>query len=205
MIINLGLPKSGTTTLAEALKSTGMRVADHKIARNQTQNSDLAGSFVAKQLYDGYFDHGDPLHRLREFDALTEINVLKPGLSLWPQTDFGLLQTLRELEPEILFVLTLRPAEDIVDSMLRWNNLGKQRMPRLQIPGLPAGYGTRTLDLIRFVEGHHAFVHAIFGDDPNFLPLHVGDPDARDILSGFIGQTVPWWGRANANPVQTPD
>ncbi|MCB1335719.1 MAG: sulfotransferase family protein [Roseivivax sp.] len=200
MIVNLGLPKSGTTTLAEALRSAGLRVADHKIRYRDTTRKALRGTFVARQLYDGYFRQGDPLAALSPFDALAEISVLKPDMSLWPQTDFGLLQTLRDVRPDTRFVLTLRPAEEIADSMMRWGNMGLSRMPRLQIPGLPAGYGAGRLDLVRFVEGHHAFVRRLFDGDPNFLPLDIPAPDAPDRLAAFLGRAVPWWGRANANP-----
>ena len=200
MILNLGLPKSGTTTLAQALDSAGLVCADHKVRRTQATARVAAGTPVAQALYDGYFHDGDPLARLGQFDALTEISILRPNLSLWPQTDFGLLQTIRDLHPDARFILTHRPAEDIAGSMIRWRNLGTQRMPNGHIPGLPAGYGTGPLDLVRFIEGHHAFVHHVFAGDPAFLSLPVGATDARDRLERFLGRPVPWWGRANANP-----
>lgn len=200
MIINLGLPKSGTTTLGEALRSAGLRVADHKVRGGDGAPPEVTGGPIARHLYDGYFHDGDPLARLGFYDALTEISILRPNLSLWPQTDFGLLQTVRDLHPDARFVLSWRPAEDIADSMRRWRNLGRERLPRNPVPGLPAGYGYEPLDLIRFIEGHHAFVARIFQDDPKFLWLDVGAPDAQAALARFIGRPVPWWGRANANP-----
>ena len=38
-VINLGLPKSGTTTLARALRKAGLHVADHRIKPVQTDDA----------------------------------------------------------------------------------------------------------------------------------------------------------------------
>ena len=35
-VVNLGLPKTGTTTLARALKMAGFKVADHRVRPKQT-------------------------------------------------------------------------------------------------------------------------------------------------------------------------
>ena len=199
-VFNLGLPKSGTTTLGEALRSAGLRVADHKARRSDPGTEGVAGQPIAQLLYDGYFRDGDPWARLGMYDALSEVSILRPNLSLWPQTDFGLLRTLRDLHPETRFILSRRPAEDIAGSMMRWRNLGTQRLPNGAVPGLPAGYGTGPLDLIRFIEGHHAFAAHMFRGDPLFLDLDMGAPDAQARLAGFLGRDVPWWGRANVNP-----
>jgi hypothetical protein len=59
-LVNLGLPKTGTTTLARALKITGFRVADHRIRPRQTESETLKNAFVADLLYQGYFQSGDP-------------------------------------------------------------------------------------------------------------------------------------------------
>ena len=91
-VINLGLPKSGTTTLGEALKRAGMRVADWKIRRGQ---SETQRGFVGKLMYDGYYGSGDPLQHLHEFNAFTEIEIVREGKNLWPQTDWALRPTTR--------------------------------------------------------------------------------------------------------------
>jgi len=200
MIVNLGLPKSGTTTLDQALQSAGLKVADHKMRRADAPRPELAGRPVARVLYDGYFQTGDPLADLGQYDALGEISILRPNLSLWPQTDWGLLSALRDRHPETLFVATRRPAAAISDSMMRWRNLGTQRMPNGAIPGLPVGYGATTGEQLRWIDGHYAFLSRVFDGDPRFLMLDVGATDARDRLSAFTGLTIPWWGKANVNP-----
>ena len=73
-VINLGLPKSGTTTLGHALKVSGLNTADYRIRPHQTQDEDLRRQFVGQLMYDGYFHQGDPLAKMDDFDCFTEIN-----------------------------------------------------------------------------------------------------------------------------------
>lgn len=204
LVINLGLPKSGTTTLASALSSAGLACADHKMRRSDPGVKDLGGTPIAQALYEGYFKQGDPLAFLGMYDALTEISILRPNLSLWPQTDYGLLSTLRARHPEAKFILTQRPADKIADSMIRWRNLGTQRMPKGAIPGLPAGYGSTRDELVQFIAGHHAFVEQVFGEDPGTLILNMAGTEAQQRLARFLGRDVPWWGRANVNTSSGP-
>ncbi len=198
-VINLGLPKSGTTTLGLALKRAGLKVADYKIRRGNSMAPELAGSFVARQLYDGYFQTGDPLARLGAFDALSEISVLNAAQCLWPQTDFGLISALRARYPEMRFLASSRNPREMSGSMLRWSDLGTERLPRGEIPGMPRGYGQTTLERVQWIEAHHAFLRAVFAGDPHFLEYDVADPQAPARIGAHLGLTLPWWGKANEN------
>ncbi|MFD1343482.1 sulfotransferase [Litorisediminicola beolgyonensis] len=199
-VINLGLPKSGTTTFARALKRAGLAVADWKIQPGQSSDAGLQDRFLGELLYDGYFKHGDPLALLPEFDAFAEISTASKSFSLWPQLDFPLIQCIRDRHPGAKFVLSHRPAEEIVDSMMRWSNLGSRRLPKYSIPGLPAGYGKTTSELERWVTGHYLFTRHAFADSADFLEYDIADPDAPRQLEAFLGISIPWWGKANANP-----
>lgn len=201
-VVNLGLPKSGTTTLATALRAAGWRVADHKLRHGEGHPAKLSGTFVGRQIYDGYFETGDPLARLDRFDALTEISGLKGARSFWPQCDFAVLKAMRVARPGLLFVATIRPAEAISDSMRRWQGLGEERLPGGAVPGLPAGYGATDAQRVRWIAGHYHMLRDVFGDDPRFLELDVAGPDARARLAAHLGIDLPWWGRANVNPVR---
>lgn len=198
-IINLGLPKSGTTTLGEALKQAGLRVADWRIRPGQTDNRAIVRSFVGRLMYDGYFSHGDPLALMPEFDAFSEIDIVRNGLNLWPQTDWGLLSAIRQHHPGARFVLTYRDAAALSDSMARWSNLGNRRLPQNTIPGLPLGYGQTDGERIRWIEGHYAFCRQVFAGAPDFLEYDIADPAAQSQLEAFLGLKLPWWGRANEN------
>jgi hypothetical protein len=204
-LVNLGLPKSGTTTLAFALEQAGWRAADHKVRRVHIRTPGLGGTFVARQIYNGYFGSGDPFAHLDGlYDALTEISVLKGETTLWPQCDYAVLKAMRLARPEIRFVATWRPAAEISDSMRRWNNLGTDRLPTGHIPGLPHGFGAAEEERLRWIEGHYAMLRDVFGDDPRYLELPMAAPDARDLLARHIGLDLPWWGRRNANAGPQP-
>lgn len=198
-IINLGLPKSGTTTLARALRRSGLHAADHKIKVGQSQGDALAEAFVADLLYEGYFKSGDPLARLAEFEALSEISVLRERQPAWPQMDFGIIDALRKTHPAIKFVATWRDPQELSNSMLNWTSM-VARMEKAALPGLPVGYGVEQADRIRWIEAHYAFLEAVFAGDANFFILDVAAVNAREQLEAFTGRDMPWWGQANRNP-----
>ncbi|WP_353472050.1 hypothetical protein PVT71_12185 [Salipiger sp. H15] len=199
IVINLGLPKSGTTTLGVALERAGLKVADYRLRRGKCPDPALAGSFVARQLYDGYFGSGDPLERLGGFDALSEVSVLNARLNLWPQTDFGLIEALRTRHPQLKFVASMREPQAMAHSMLRWSDLGTDRLPRHAVPGLPAGYGETRLERAQWIAAHQQFLRRIFAGDPRFLAYDIEDPEAPALISRHIGIALPWWGKANEN------
>ncbi|MBY6156783.1 sulfotransferase family protein [Pseudooceanicola nitratireducens] len=197
-VINLGLPKSGTTTLARALRRAGLHTADHRIKADQSQRPELAEAFVADLIYDGYYRTGDALARLDEFEALSEISVLRERHPAWPQMDHGVLMAIRAAHPQVKFVASWRDPQDLSNSMLNWTSM-VARMQKAALPGLPVGYGEEEADRIRWIEAHYAFLEAIFAGDPNFLILDVAAPNAREQLEAFTGRDMPWWGQANRN------
>lgn len=195
-VINLGLPKSGTTTLGEALKHAGMRVADWKIRPGQ---SATMRGFVGKLMYQGYYDSGDPLQYLFDFNAFTEVEVVREGKNLWPQTDWALLAAIGAHYPGSRFILSHRDPVKHADSMRRWSNLGTRRLPQNAVPGLPEGFGGKPGELERWIEGHVSFCRQVFAGTDVFCEYDIEDPDAQAKISGFLGIELPWWGTANAN------
>lgn len=194
-VINLGFPKSGTTTLATALKQAGMRVADWKL---RPGDGKMRG-FVGKLMYQGYFDDGDPLKYLNEYNAFTEIDVIREGKNAWPQTDWALLASIRRRYPGAKFILSTRDPAKHADSMRRWSNLGRTRLPVNAVPGLPEGYGAKPGELERWIEGHITFCRHVFARAGDFLEYDIEDADARAKISAFLGIGLPWWGKANIN------
>ncbi len=196
-VINLGLPKSGTTTFGQALGRAGLRVADWRIRRGD-KNATHFG-FVGNLMYHAYFDSGDPLALMENYDVFAEIDIVRQGFNLWPQTDWGLIEAIRRHHPGARFVLTMRDAAKISDSMRRWSDLGRRRLPDSAIPGLPQPYGKTDAERIRWIEGHAAFCRQVFRGDDDFLELDVESDTARQKLSEFLGIEVDWWGVANVN------
>ena len=197
-VINLGLPKTGTTTLSRALRRTGLHVADWRVHDKQTTREDIRGKLVGQIMYHDYFTTGDPLARLEEFDAVTEMNALRPDNNFWPQTDFGLLEAIQHHHPGVRFLLSRRDPEATARSMMNWGNLGEKRLPDNDVPGLPRGYGGTVTELVRWIDGHYAFCRRMFAAGGAFLEFDPADPDVRTKLGDFLGRDMPWWGRANA-------
>ena len=198
-VVNLGLPKSATSTLSRALKASGLKVVDHKVRRMMTDDPALRKRFTAELIYEGHYHAGDPLHLLEEFDAFAEISTLRDAASLWPQTDWGVIRAIADRHPGARFVATWRDPFEVSQSMLKWTNLGTDRVPRLSIPGLPPGYGETTRERVQWIEGHYGFLDRVFAGDARFLRLDMGAEDARERLAAHIGREVPWWGRENVN------
>lgn len=199
LVINLGLPKSGTTTLARALRRSGLHTADFRIRPHQTTDHTIHEAYVGELMYQGYFQGGDPLEFLKDFQAFSEISVLRGDKSLWPQTDWALLSVLRDEYPGAKFVASWRAPDQISDSMLAWSNLGTERLPGSTVPGLPLGFGQTTKERVRWIEGHYASLERFFAGSDDFLLYDTAANDAPEQLSTFLGRQMPWWGRANAN------
>lgn len=202
LAVNLGLPKSGTTTLARALRRAGLRVADHRIRKHQTGDETLHGAYLGELLYQGHFTGGDPAERLGGFDALTEVSVLHGGRSLWPQTDLALIEALRRHHPGVKFLASRREAFEMSQSMLAWADLGISRLPQANVPGLPTGYGETSKERIQWIEGHYATLARWFAGDPDYMEYDVTDPEAPAKIGAHLGRDLPWWGKANANPIR---
>jgi len=199
-IINLGLPKSGTTTLKHALDRAGYTVADHRIKARETPDDPADRVFVGALMYEGLYKYGDPLALLKDYDALTEVSFIYGGTSVWPQCDHAMLLALRKLHPKLCFIATRRATEELARSIMRWNNLGKLRIPLSTVPGLPVGYGHEVDEQMIWIDGHYEALTHWFRTDPLYLELDVAAPDARSKLERFLGCDLPWWGQSNINP-----
>lgn len=202
--INLGLPKSGTTSFAEAMARAGLNVADHRIRRGQAADPAMTRNFVGLVLYRGYYGSGDPLELLHEFDAVAEASFLHQGRSAWPQMDHALIAAIRERHPHVKFTATRRDPARLANSMMRWTNMPK-RLLENSLPGLPAGFGGTEGELARWIDGHYAHLDRIFAGDDAYLCFDVADPEAQPKLEAHLGFDLPWWGRANENTSRPAD
>jgi hypothetical protein len=202
VVVNLGLPKSGTTTLARALRRSGLSVADHRIRAKQTTEAALIDAYVGELLYQGYFDIGDPAALIPKFAAISEMSVLRKGRSVWPQTDFALISAIKAHHPKVKFLASRRDSFAMSQSMLGWSDLGTARLPQNDIPGLPVGYGETSKQREQWIDGHYATLRQLFKDSPDFLEYDVSDENAPTLIGDFLGRKMPWWGKLNTSPVR---
>ena len=113
--------------------------------------------------------------------------------------DWGLIEGIREHHPSARFLATWRPPEALSNSIMRWSNLGSERLPEGHIPGLPPGYGITPTERVQWICAHYAHLERLFQGDDAFLVLDVEAPDAKAQLGAFLGRDIPWWGKANRN------
>lgn len=199
-VVNLGLPKSGTTTVGEALVATGLKTSSHRVMPEDGLPKERHGQFIGHMMYEGYFGKGDPLAHLDAYDGLGEISVIHAGKPAFPQMDAAVIEAVAMHHPGVRFVASWREPAAISNSMLRWNNL-VARLQRNSLPGLPVGYGEKDHERERWIEAHYSFLDTVFGGDEIYLQLDVKQADAPEQLGKHIGREIKWWGQANKNPV----
>ena len=116
--------------------------------------------------------------------------------------DFALIDRLRAHHPGVKFLGSRRDAFEMSQSMLAWSDLGVARLPNAAVPGLPKGYGETGKERMQWIEGHYAALAHWFRDDPYYLEYDVADPQAPVKIGAHIGRNLPWWGKANVNPLR---
>lgn len=187
--IVIGFPKSGTTTIHNAARRSGLRSAHQKID---------GGANCGKLIYRRYLNREDPLADFGAFDVISQMDICRKGSNFWPNLDIPLLLTIRRYHPNCVYILNVREPSAIVSSITRWGSL-RERITEAAVPGLPRHFGKEDNHLIQWIESHYAACRAVFGDDSNFLELDITDPDAPLKLGKALGVEIKWWGIANQN------
>lgn len=189
-LFNLGLPKSGTTTVQTAFERAGLKSA-HWYVKGMRRH-------VGRSMYRNYFAGADPLLHFADFDVITQADFVNRQSSFWPQMDLGILRAVQMHHPDVRFFMITRNTEKLVSSLLRWDDL-IERMSITGAPGLPAQFAASPPALHRWIEGHYDTTRRLFGSDPGFVELDIDDPEIQDKLSVLVGVPLPWWGNVNAN------
>jgi hypothetical protein len=200
-VMVIGFPKSGTSSMHEAFRRAGMSSAHWKVREG----------FCGQLIYRDHRDGKNPLQTLGRFRCIAQADVCRPGrehdgesLYFWPQLDFEVLDAMRRFNPELRFILNRRDVGSLIRSISGWGSL-RRRLVAAEIPGLPAGAGADDAELRDWIEDHYATCLEHFGDSANFLVLDIEAPDARERLSRFVGEELPWWGVANRHTTDAPD
>ena len=196
-LFNLGLPKSGTTTLHTALEKAGIKSAHWEFYPRMGIGL-RAHQFVGANIYRSYLRGADPLAGLKEWDAITQADQIVAPYSLWPQMDFPLMQRIREHHPDCLFLLLTRDPAKVANSIMRWGDMHKRFMD-MGAPWLTPQMAQTEAGFQDWVEGHYDRTRTMFADDPHFLEVDIATPDIQGILSDRLSLDLPWWGTANTN------
>ncbi|WP_197018369.1 sulfotransferase [Sphingomonas sp. URHD0057] len=181
----IGFPKSGTTSLTEALTASGFRPAHWRTH---------AGRFVGSLIYQAIYRGLEPFALLERYDAITQADVCLPSLQLnfWPNLDFAVLSAIRRAHPTCLLLLNYRRPEAIADGIMKWDDL-QQRVAMSSIPGLPVGVGDKREELITWIENHFDACRRFFAGDEHFLELDIESAVAPARLSKALGMEIVGW------------
>jgi len=186
----IGFPKSGTTSLTEALAASGFLSAHW---RTHT------GQFVGALIYEAIYRGLKPFALLEPYDAITQADVCLPSLQLnfWPNLDFAVLSAIRRTHPDCLLLLNYRRPDAIADGIMKWDDL-QQRIAASDVPGLPRGVGGKRDELITWVENHFDACRRLFAGDDRFVEIDIEAADAPLRLGEALGVKIQDWGNHKA-------
>lgn len=179
-IFGIGLGKTGTRSLADALRHLGHRT----LHKGDQATSDLVVRAEAE---------GVPLltHVGTEFTGYLNVQALVDRFA-----------ALDEQYPDSKFILTTRDLPSWLDSRERHRRANQERAARGEYDG---PYTTIDRDgWIAEREAHHSAVHAHFADRPDqLLVMDIVNGDGWELLAPFLGaatpaKAFPWENKAGA-------
>lgn len=196
MILCVGPPKAGTSTLHRAFTEAGLRSC------HGTSDKEVAHPAVG--MWAAWQQGRDPLAFVpRDLDAITDPYVTGSkkwgGEAYWPTFDVAFLHAFRYYNPDAKIVLHTREPRAWLDSVKRWKDL-RDRIANADLPHLPKGVGYEDIDMVSWIHEHYQRVRKLFQDDLDFIEAAIEAPDTPRRLESFLGIDLPWWGKENANP-----
>lgn len=162
-VFGIGFQKTGTSSLRRALKILGYRVAGPNWIKDPN---------IARTVHDKAFA------LIEEFDAFQD--------NPWPM----LYREIAERYPTSKFVLTKRPVEDWIVSVIK--HFGTNVTPmRTWIYGVGSPVGNEAIYRDRYLR-HNEEVEAYFEGSPGrLLVMNITDGDGWDLLCPFLGREAP--------------
>lgn len=191
-----GPPRSGTSTIAHALKMAGIEA----VHGSEPQSGAPLGILLLRAFVEGR----DPLAYLpRYIEAVADCHATRTpkwdNSSAWPTFMPGFFRRFREHHPGAFVILNTREPGAWISSLTRWKDL-RARIGKADLPFLPPGKGDKDDDLRRWVEDYYGRVRDELKGDAKLIEFDIADPKAGEILGRKAGLRLPWWGKMNANP-----
>ena len=189
-VVQIGLGKSGTTTVAAFFASLGynttcydarqiaeaLDAGEPPMARTRRACAGSGGGFFVKELAAVY-------HERDNFQfQLTHLSPIR-----------------REMGPRTLFVHCERNRTAWVRSAVAWGDL-RQRLAVRDVEGLPPGRGRTEEELARWYAGTNAYLQFAFRWRPNYVRVNVDDRDSLAALAALCGADGYNFTALNRNP-----
>jgi len=206
LVLVLGMPKCGTTSLHEAFKSVGFNSihwacnagADQSAdKRLRETGADADRRLVSLLMHRAVAEGLPPLSHLPAgVDAVAEMNGLvwrdrARGLVEGSFPQMSLLEDLAAHYPHAHFVLNVRDARRWVASVDGHNDM-RRRLVCAELPGLAAGAGQKDEELVEWVQSHYRRVQSFVGGRGARLLVFDIERHGEKELSAFLGRKVTW-------------
>lgn len=211
-IIVLGMPKAGTSTIAEYFECGNVKTS-HYHCKEET----YCGDCISRNMKLG----SPPFSNCGEFDVYAQIEF--EGEPMWLTTGRGLeegekcyfpqveaLDAIHAEFPRATFILNHRQKiDDWINSVNNHHDL-RLRFGECDIPGLPAGAGAAgpegDAQLRAFVASHVDRVRQFVKSHPShkLVEVVIEDPSAGTRMEREFGVPASCWGHANDNPNSHP-
>lgn len=203
LVLVLGMPKCGTTSLHYAFESAGFRSVhwaldagiDLQSDRRLREWGEGASQRLICELMRCAAKAGrPPLADLPQVDAIAEMNGLywRHKRRHWAEGYFpqmSLLETLLHCYPDAHYVLNIRDHDKWLKSVDLHNDM-RQRLVCAELPGLPSGCGQLDEELVMWVEAHHQRVMSLLAG-ARLLVFDI-ERDGSLELSNFFGRRMEW-------------
>ena len=210
-VLNVGMPKVGSTALFQFFRCSGWR-ASHW----QTKRQDLLGMCMqrAYERNESLLESCDSWRRPyesynRSLDVQAEAFLQMDaeennGNCVFPQMEY--LDQLHAEAPNATLVLLFRPMKDWARSMVKWapepRGSMALRLSKCDLPGLPLGKGNSTQDMIYWWCWHVQRIRKFVQLHPSHtlieLDLYHTEINAQ-AMAQLFGSKTSCWGHANKN------
>ena len=192
-LLVVGLPKAGTSSIAEYFRCGGIeKVAHHKCLNR------ACGAIIQKNLQAGR----SPLFATGKNDVYVQIDVelnVDKGLPcFFPQIEA--LEDLHHAHPNSTLLLNTRDINAWVRSVRAWAGMDT-RLSKCNITGLPAGKGLKERELKRFFSNQALRVAKFVDRFPShqLVNVKIDSPDAGEVMETAFGISRTCWGHHNNN------
>ena len=187
MVVEIGLGKSGTTSVQEWFGRLGY---PSKHPCDLVANMFTQASKAGRPLMGEVLERCTPPHFISDFGA-----VLHPKDHFVYQVShiheiYTAMRAKYPKQGQLLVVHTSRNKTTWFNSARKWNHL-VDRLANRDLPGLPAGVGHKRADMEAWYAGVNAFLSFYFAHRPEYVPVTLTDPESVRRLQDRCGTTLP--------------
>jgi hypothetical protein len=214
-IINVGMPKCGSSTLEHFFHCAGMKTSHWSTKRHGPigvcmRDAIKRGLPPIKSCDSWYRGRGKAFNESFDsgVEALLQIDTENNEAEcVFPQMSY--LEELHAEAPNATYILNFRPVMDWVSSLIRCEGMGKAMYLRLQncnLPDFPKGKGNTTAELKDWLCGHVRNIRNFVAEHPSYslIELNLYETRNADIMSTLFHTDPSCWVHANKNTKEPP-